>query len=69
MLPCISCYVYGTWRSKEVGGLNSSYEGRLKWGSHKVEGRVFLFMGELTPQVFYQKYLPISAFFDLKRVL
>ena len=38
-------------------------------GSHKVKGRGALFMGQLTPQVFYQNYLPISASFDLERVL
>ena len=38
-------------------------------GSHKVKGRGTHFMGQLTTQVFYQNYLPISASFDLKRVL
>ena len=28
-----------------------------------------LFMGEMTTQVFYQNYLPISASFSLKRVI
>ena len=33
MLPCHSCFIYGTWRSKELGGvgggevLKSSYRG------------------------------------------
>ena len=36
--------------------------------SHKVKGGAgVLFMRELTPQVFYQNYLPISASFGLKR--
>ena len=48
MLPCHSYYVYGTWRNKEVGGLNSLYGGKLKGGSHKVKGRGPRFMGELT---------------------
>ena len=70
MLPCHSCYIYGTWRSKEVGSLKSSYGGKLKGGSkHKVKrGRAF-FMGVLTPQVFYQNYLPILDSFVFKRVL
>ena len=25
MLPCHSCHICGTWRSKEVGGLKLSY--------------------------------------------
>ena len=28
MLLCHSCYIYGTWRSKEEGGLKSSYGGK-----------------------------------------
>ena len=35
MLPCHSCYIYGTWRSKEVGSLKSSYGGNsgdTHWG-------------------------------------
>ena len=27
-----SCFIYGTWRSKEVGGLKSSYGGKLREG-------------------------------------
>ena len=46
MLPCHSCYIYGTWRGKEVGGLKSMYGGKLRRGSHKVKGGR-LFMGEL----------------------
>ena len=49
MLPCHSCYIYGTWRSKEVGGLNSSYGGKLKGEATKSKGRGALFIGELTP--------------------
>ena len=59
MLPSHNCYIYGTWRSKEVGGLNSSYGGKLKEGSHKVKRR-----GLPT-----YLYLPISASFDLKKIL
>ena len=28
MLPCHSCYIYWTWRSKNVGSLKSSYGGK-----------------------------------------
>ena len=70
MRPCHSC-IYGTYRIKEIGGLKSSYGGKLKGGSHKVKGKDVgaIFMGELTLQVFYQNYLTVSASFDLKRVL
>ena len=30
---------------KEVGGLKSSYGGKLKGGSHKIKGKGTLFMG------------------------
>ena len=43
MLPCHNSYIYGTWKSKEVGDLKSSYREKLKEGSHKVkEGGQFL---------------------------
>ena len=32
-MPCHSCYICGTWRSKEVGGFKSSNGGKGK--SHK----------------------------------
>ena len=32
MLPCLRGYIYGTWRSKEVGGLKSLYGGKLEEG-------------------------------------
>ena len=38
MLPYNTCYIYGTWRSKEVGGLNSSYGGKLKGEATKSKG-------------------------------
>ena len=68
MLPCHSCYIYGTRRSKELGGLNSLYSGKLK-GEPQSQRKGGSFIGELTPQVFYQNYIPILASFDLKRVL
>ena len=30
MLRCHSCYICGTWRSKEIGGLKLSYGGKGK---------------------------------------
>ena len=48
MLPCHSCYIYGTWRSKEVGLQN------LKEGPTKSKGGIF--MWELPHQLFYQNY-------------
>ena len=68
MLPCHSCYIYRTWRSKELGGSKSLHGGKLKRGNYK-KSKGELFMGELTPQLFYQKYLPISASFGAKRVV
>ena len=47
-----------------LGGAWKEAEG----GSHKVKRGGALFMGEFTPQVFYQTYLPISASFDLKEL-
>ena len=50
----------GLRRSKRERGLKSSYEGKLNGESHKVEGKAsmgVLFMGELTPQVFYHPLL------------
>ena len=47
MLLFHSYYIYGTWRSKEVEGLKSSYRGKLREGrgeSHtrsKEEGQFF----------------------------
>ena len=34
MLPCHIYYIYGTWRSKELGDLKSSFGGRERflWG-------------------------------------
>ena len=62
MLPCHSCYIYGTWRSKKVGDLKSSYGGKLKGGSHKVKGRVTL-SGVEPSGILSQNDLPISASF------
>ena len=50
--------------------------GAKKYGAFKViiwreaeGGGGKFFMGELTPHVFYQNYLPISVSFSIKRVL
>ena len=70
-LPCHSCFIYGTWRSKEVGGLKPSYGG--KGGKPRTKGEIFMREShkelpvELTPQVFYLNYQPISASFGVKR--
>ena len=69
MLPCHSCYIYGTWRSKEVGGFKTIVWRETGGGggaTYKVKGGGAIFMGELTPQLFYQNYLPISVFFGVK---
>ena len=68
MLPCHSCYIYETGRSKEVVRINVIVWRNLKGGSYEVK-KGTLFMEELIPQVFYQNYLPISPSFNLKRVL
>ena len=54
----------GLGGAKRLGCLNSSYGGKPQ--SQRKGGS---FYGEVDPQVFYQNYLPISASFDLKRVL
>ena len=67
MWPFHTCYIYGTWRSKTVGGLKSLYrEKRDK--PHK--GGIFMgspshkkIPGELTPLLVYLNYLPISVSF------
>ena len=38
-------------------------------GTYKVKGGGAIFMGELTTQVFYQNYVPMSSFFGVNRVL
>ena len=67
MLPCHSCYIYGTWRSEEVGEFKViayTYGGKLK-GATKSK----FFIGELIPQLFYQNFLPISAYFGVKKMI
>ena len=67
MLPCHSCYIYGTWRSKEVGAKVFKV---IVWRDKSPSQRgAAIFMGELTPYLFYQNYLPILASFGVKRVL
>ena len=40
MLGCHSCYIYGTCRSKELGGLKSLYGGKGRKSQRKDGGRV-----------------------------
>ena len=53
----------------EVGGLNSSHGEKLKGGKPQSQREGASFMEDLTPHLLYQNYLPISASFDLNRVL
>ena len=57
MLPCHSCYSYGTWRSKELGGIKVIVKKEAEGVSHKVRGSTFY--GGVDPQVFYQNALRI----------
>ena len=64
MLPCHSCYIYGTWRTNNIEGLKLSY-GRK--GKKSQRGSIFVgpishkkLPGELTPQLVYLNYLPIQ---------
>ena len=68
MLPCHSYYSYGTWKNKKLGGIKFIVWREAEGVSHKVKGEHF-FMEELTPQIFYQNYLPVSALFGLNRVI
>ena len=38
MLPCHSCYIYGTWRGKEVGEFKVMEGSKGGGQSHKVKG-------------------------------
>ena len=77
MLSCHSYYIYGTWRSKNVGGLKSSYGGNGgKWqrgyvygGPHPIKNSLVGYPGELTPQLVCLNYLPIPTSFGVKRVI
>ena len=57
MQPCHSCYSYGTWRSKELGGIKVIVKKEAEGVSHKVRGSTFY--GGVDPQVFYQNALRI----------
>ena len=61
MLPCHSCYMKRGRGFKVIIG-----KAERGW-RHK--GKGVIFEGELTPQLFYQHCLPISASFGIKRVL
>ena len=64
MLPCHSCYICGSWKSKKVGGLKLSYRGKgkshkqkeLLWGAIKKPPR------ELTTELLY---LELPTYFSL----
>ena len=68
MLPCHSCFIYGTWRSKGRG-FKLIIWGEAKGGNPQSQRVGASFMEDLTPHLLYQNYLPISASFDLNRVL
>ena len=66
MLLCHSCYIYGTWKSKDGGGLKSSYRGKLEGkGNHEVKGGGHVLL-EVDLSAIYQNYLPISVSFGVK---
>ena len=69
MLPCHSCYIYGTWRNKEVGGLKLSYGGKLKGESHKVKwgGGGGTFYGAVDPSSILLE-LP-TYFYDMHYII
>ena len=55
------------WREAE--GVSQKFKGGGGGGGFCLGVCAALFMGELTPQVFYQSYLPMPASFSLKRVI
>ena len=73
MLPCHSCFIYGTWRSKEVGGvagggevLKSSYRG----GGGKPQMGGPIIMGELIPlDTMIEKESARSAFLKIFQIV
>ena len=72
MLPCHGYYIYGTWSRKEVRGLKLWYGGKLKGEKSQKAGQGAIFMGDwgnLTPQLVYLNYLPISVFLGVIRDL
>ena len=67
MLPCHSCYICETWRSKEEKGLKSSYGGKKKSRKKgKLDGGTKEIPMKLNPRLVYLNYLPISASFGVK---
>ena len=57
MLPCHIYYIYGTWRSKELGDLKSSFGGRERF-LWEGGGRVGVKTPQ-GPQLLCLNYLPI----------
>ena len=60
MLPCHNCYICGTWRSKEVGGLKLSYGGQGE--KPLTRGAIKKLPRELTTELFY---LELPTYFSL----
>ena len=60
MLPCHSCYIYGTWRSKAVGSCKVIVWRKAEGGKSQSQmrgvggGGGALFMGQFILQLFYQ---------------
>ena len=64
MLPCHSCYICGTWRSKEVGSLKLSYGGEGK--SYKQEELLWGAIRKLPRKLITELlYLELPAYFSL----
>ena len=71
MLRCHSCYICGTWRSKEIGDLKLSYgdkgkshqQGELLWDVIKKLTK------ELTTELLYLELPTISASCGVKRYM
>ena len=55
------------WNSNEVGDFKFIVWRENEWGKARSQKGASIFTGELTPQQFYQNYLPISASFGVKR--
>ena len=73
MLPCHSCYIYGTWKNRNVEGLKSSYGGKnckphrgsIFMGAHPI----IKIPGKFSSQLVHLNYLPISVSFGVKIIM
>ena len=61
-MPCHSCYIYGIWRSKELGGGFKVVWWEAKRGKPQ-RGEGAIFISELTPSAILSE-LPISTSFS-----